>query len=318
MNTQVATNTLAQAPDKTDKATSTASGNTALPVMQEPKEKSARAAALRQALKAWSARISLIVLCLIVLLAIFAPVLGTTDPVQLNPSQRLKDMSAAHWLGTDSFGRDVYSRLAYGARVSLIVGAGTVLISVTLGLLIGVIAGYFRWADAIIMRIMDGLMAIPGILLAIALVALSGATLMTVLIAISVPEIPRVVRMVRSVILGVRSESYVEAATTLGTRLPAMVWRHMLPNTMAPLLVQGTYIFASAIMTEAVLSFLGAGIPPETPSWGNMMADGRVFFLLKPELILFPGLLVSLTVLSVNMLGDALRDSLDPRMAKRL
>lgn len=286
--------------------------------MEASRDGASRLAAIRQTLRAWPARIALVVLSLIVLVAVFAPWLGTTDPVQLNPAQRLQGISAAHWLGTDSFGRDVYSRIAYGARVSLIVGVGTVVISVFFGLIIGVIAGYFRWADAIIMRVMDGLMAIPGILLAIALVALSGATLTTVLIAISVPEIPRVVRMVRSVILGVRNESYVEAATCLGTPLPAMVWRHMLPSTLAPLLVQGTYIFAAAIMTESVLSFLGAGIPPEIPSWGNMMADGRVFFLIKPELILYPGLLVSLTVLSVNVLGDALRDGLDPRMAKRL
>ena len=279
---------------------------------------SAGPSAFKRLLKTWPVRISLLILLAIVAMAVFAPWLGTVDPVQLDPSQRLRGVSAEHWLGTDGFGRDVYSRVVYGARVSLVVGAGVVLISVTLGLIIGIAAGYFRLADAIIMRVMDGMMAIPGILLAIALVALSGATLATVLIAISVPEIPRVVRMVRSVILGVRNESYVEAATSLGTRLPAMVWRHMMPNTLAPLLVQGTYIFASAIMTEAVLSFLGAGIPPETPSWGNLMADGRTFFLLMPGIILYPGVLVSLTVLSVNMLGDALRDGLDPRMAKRL
>ncbi|MBO9644005.1 MAG: ABC transporter permease [Pseudacidovorax sp.] len=273
---------------------------------------------LRRLLQSWPARLSLAALCVIVLMAFLAPWLGTVDPVQLDPAQRLRGSSAAHWLGTDSFGRDVYSRLVYGARVSLAVGAGVVAISVTIGMALGIVAGYFRWADALVMRVMDGLMAIPGILLAIALVALSGATLSTVLIAISVPEIPRVVRMVRSVILGVRNESYVEAAMSLGTGLPAMVWRHMMPSTLAPLLVQGTYIFASAIMTEAVLSFLGAGIPPETPSWGNLMADGRTFFLLMPGIILYPGLLVSATVLSVNMLGDALRDGLDPRMAKRL
>ncbi|MBY6005232.1 ABC transporter permease [Salipiger bermudensis] len=273
---------------------------------------------IRAILSSWPARISAAVVVLIVAMAILAPFLGTVDPVQLDPSQRLQGSSAAHWLGTDSYGRDVYSRVVYGARISLAVGAGTVVIAVAAGIFFGVLTGYFRWADIIVMRFMDGLMAIPGILLAIALVAISGATLTTVLIAISIPEIPRVARMVRSVIMGVRSEPYVEAASVLGTGALKMVWRHMLPNTVAPLLVQGTYIFASAIMTESILSFLGAGVPPETPSWGNMMADGRVYFLVKPELILYPGVMVSLTVLSVNMLGDVLRDRLDPRMAKRL
>lgn len=267
---------------------------------------------------AWPVRLSSGVLALVVLAAILAPWIATGDPVSLDPSQRLKGISALHWLGTDSFGRDVYSRIVYGARVSLLVGAGTVVVSVVFGLFFGVVAGFFRWLDPLVMRFMDGLMAIPGILLAIALVAISGATLGTVLVAIAVPEIPRVVRMVRSVILGVRTEPYVEAATCLGTRLLPMVWRHMLPSTLAPLLVQGTYIFASAILTESILSFLGAGVPPETPSWGNMMADGRTYFLLMPQLILFPGVMVSIVVLAVNMLGDALRDGLDPRMAKRL
>ncbi|MFC3058861.1 ABC transporter permease [Paenirhodobacter populi] len=273
---------------------------------------------LRDVLSSWPARISAIVLLLIVLMAVFAPFLGTGNPVTINPALRLQGSSAEHWLGTDSYGRDVYSRIVYGARISLAVGAGTVIVSLVLGIFFGVLTGYFKWADIIVMRFMDGLMAIPGILLAIALVAISGATLTTVLIAIAVPEIPRVARMVRSVILGVRNEPYVEAASILGTGVWKMVWRHMLPNTVAPLIVQGTYIFASAIMTESILSFLGAGVPPETPSWGNMMADGRTFFLLKPELILYPGVMVSLTVLSVNMLGDVLRDRLDPRMAKRL
>ncbi|WP_261395680.1 ABC transporter permease [Salipiger bermudensis] len=289
-----------------------------LPDMAEARNDSGVAAMIRAILSSWPARISAAVVVLIVAMAILAPFLGTVDPVQLDPSQRLQGSSAAHWLGTDSYGRDVYSRVVYGARISLAVGAGTVVIAVAAGIFFGVLTGYFRWADIIVMRFMDGLMAIPGILLAIALVAISGATLTTVLIAISIPEIPRVARMVRSVIMGVRSEPYVEAASVLGTGALKMVWRHMLPNTVAPLLVQGTYIFASAIMTESILSFLGAGVPPETPSWGNMMADGRVYFLVKPELILYPGVMVSLTVLSVNMLGDVLRDRLDPRMAKRL
>ncbi|QEI04455.1 ABC transporter permease [Pigmentiphaga aceris] len=275
-------------------------------------------AQLKQTLRGWPVIAAITMIVVLVLMAIFAPLLGTSDPALIDASQRLKPISAAHWLGTDAFGRDVYSRVLYGARISLVVGLGTVAIALSLGLVIGVVAGYFRWADAIIMRVMDGLMAIPGILLAIALVSLSGASLMTVLVAISIPEIPRVVRMVRSVMLSVRTESFVEAATILGTRVPLVMWRHMMPSTLAPLIVQGTYIFASAILTEAILSFLGAGIPPETPSWGNAMAEGRVYFMLLPGLVLYPGVLVSLTVLSVNVLGDALRDALDPRMAKRV
>ncbi|MEI4488805.1 ABC transporter permease [Frigidibacter sp. MR17.14] len=289
-----------------------------LPDMEEARNATGLRALVAGILSTWPARVSAVVLGLIVLMAILAPLLGTVDPVKLDPSIRLQGSTAAHWLGTDSFGRDMYSRIVYGARVSLAVGAGTAVIALALGILFGVLTGYFAWADIVIMRFMDGLMAIPGILLAIALVAFSGATITTVLIAIAIPEVPRVARMVRSVILGVRNEPYVEAASVLGTGTMQMIWRHLLPNTVAPLIVQGTYIFASAIMTESILSFLGAGVPPETPSWGNMMADGRTFFLLKPELILYPGVMVSLTVLSVNMLGDVLRDRLDPRMAKRL
>ncbi|WP_261398209.1 ABC transporter permease [Maritimibacter alkaliphilus] len=289
-----------------------------LPDMEEAQNASGFGQLIRGILSTWPARISAVVLLLIILMAVFAPYLGTVDPVRLDPSQRLQGSTAAHWLGTDSFGRDLYSRVVYGARISLAVGAGTVVVALLAGVFFGVLTGYFRWADIVIMRFMDGLMAIPGILLAIALVAISGATLTTVLIAISIPEVPRVARMVRSVIMGVRNEPYVEAASVLGTSTIKMITRHMLPNTIAPLIVQGTYIFASAIMTESILSFLGAGVPPETPSWGNMMADGRLYFLVKPELILYPGVMVSLTVLSVNMLGDVLRDRLDPRMAKRI
>jgi peptide/nickel transport system permease protein len=257
-------------------------------------------------------------LCAVVFVAFGAPLLGTTDPIAIDPGQRLRLPSGQHWLGTDAYGRDVYSRVMYGSRISLVVGLGASLMGVAVGLLIGVIAGYIRVADAIIMRVMDGLMAIPSILLAIALVSLSGASLITVLVAITIPEIPRVVRLVRGVILTVRSEPYVEAAISLGTRLPTLLLRHMVPNTVAPLIVQGTYIFASAILTEAILSFLGAGLPPENSSWGNIMAEGRMFFQVRPGLILYPGIFLSLTVLSVNVLGDTMRDALDPRMARRL
>ncbi|HHU94031.1 MAG TPA: ABC transporter permease [Alcaligenaceae bacterium] len=259
-----------------------------------------------------------VVITALVIIAIFAPWLTQYDPTSIDPSYRLKSSTAEHWLGTDAYGRDVFTRVLYGARVSLIVGAGVALLSVSLGLVIGLFSGYFRWVDAIVMRIMDGLMAIPGVLLAIALVSLSGASLTTVLIAITIPEIPRVVRLVRSVILSVRNEAYVEAAISLGTPTLTIMRNHLLPNTLAPLVVQGTYVFASAIITEAILSFLGAGVPPEISSWGNVMAEGRSYFQLLPGLVLYPGILLSLMVLSVNVLGDALRDALDPRMTKRM
>ncbi|MHC8943966.1 peptide/nickel transport system permease protein [Advenella incenata] len=272
---------------------------------------------LRAALGSIPVLIAFVMFVLIIIVAVCAPLLGTVDPVAINPAERLAKVSSAHWLGTDAFGRDTYSRALYGARVSLIVGIGATVMSLIAGLFIGVIAGYFRFADGIIMRVMDGIMAIPGILLAIALVSLTGGSLVTVLVAITIPEIPRVVRLVRGVILSVRAEPYVEAAVSLGTRVRTILWRHMIPNTIAPLIVQGTYIFAAAILTEATLSFLGAGLPPEIPSWGNMMSEGRMYFRLLPGLILYPGILLALTLLCVNILGDVLRDVLDPRMAKK-
>lgn len=273
---------------------------------------------IRQGLKSWPVMLALVVLAAIVFIALFAPLLGTVDPTLLNPGARLKQPFTDYLLGTDAFGRDVWSRVAYGARISLIAGLGAAVVSVAIGLVIGVIAGWFRSLDGPIMRTMDAIMAIPGILLAIALVSVTGASITTVLVAITIPEIPRVVRLVRGQILSVRGEPYVEAALALGTPLPLLLWRHMVPSTIAPLTVQGTYVFASAMLTEAILSFLGAGIPPEIASWGNIMSEGRMYFRMLPGLILFPGLFLSLTVLSVNILGDALRDALDPKMVRRI
>jgi peptide/nickel transport system permease protein len=250
--------------------------------------------------------------------AILAPLLWTVDPTTLTPTQRMRPPSDAHWLGTDHLGRDVWSRLVYGARVSLTVGVAVATLSVLIGLAIGLVAGYFRWLDAIVMRVMDGLMAIPGILLAIAMVSLSGASTLTVILAIMIPEIPRVVRLVRAVVLSVREEPYVEAAISVGTPLPLILIRHVLPNCIPPLIVQATYIAASAMLTEAILSFLGAGTPPIIPSWGNMIAEGRLLFQIAPWPILFPGIALSLTILAVNVLGDGLRDRLDPKIAKRV
>ncbi len=277
-----------------------------------------------------------ILVLLICLMAFLAPALGTRDPNAISTSNRLKEpgfegimkvytdegrikVPVHYRLGSDSLGRDLYSRVIYGARVSLIVGVTVAAISIAIGMVGGLVAGYFRFLDGIIMRIMDGLMAIPAILLAIAVVSVFNAGLTSVIIAIVVPEVPRVVRLVRSIVLSIREEPYVEAAITAGTKTHLLLIRHVLPNTVAPLIVQGTFIVASAIIVEAILSFLGLGIPAdEVPTWGNIMGVARENFQLHPYQILYPGVLLAITVLSVNMLGDGLRDTLDPRFAKRV
>lgn len=259
-----------------------------------------------------------VILGAIVFAAVFAPFMGTRDPTAISPLMRLRPPSDAAWLGTDQFGRDIWSRLVYGARVSVIVGLAVAALSIGIGLVIGLVAGYIRWLDAIVMRVMDGLMAIPGILLAIALVSVSGASLFTVIVAIMVPEIPRVVRLVRSVVLSVREEPYVEAAISVGTKLPLILIRHILPNCIPPLIVQATYVCASAMLTEAILSFLGAGTPPIIPSWGNMVAEARLLFQIAPWNLLYPGIALAVTILAVNILGDGLRDRLDPKLARRM
>ena len=273
-----------------------------------------------------------VVLVVMLLTALLAPFLGTIDPSNIDPIYRNKvpgtermlrlddgsEVPITHWMGTDMLGRDVYSRVIYGSQISLVVGLAVAILSIAVGLTIGLVSGYIRWLDGIVMRIMDGLMAIPGILLAIALMSLFNAGLGTVIFAIFIPEIPRVVRLVRSIVLSIREEPYVEAAISVGTSVPLILIRHVLPNTIAPLIVQGTYICASAILVEAILSFLGVGIPPEIPTWGNIMAEGRMLFRVFPHNLLYPGIFLTFTILAVNVLGDGLRDTLDPRMAKRL
>ncbi|MCB1545239.1 MAG: ABC transporter permease [Rhodoblastus sp.] len=273
-----------------------------------------------------------VILGILALIAILAPWLGTIDPALLDPTQRnklpgfvgqitLADGTKAPFtfhMGTDNLGRDIYSRVVYGARISLIIGAMVAMVATGLGLAIGMVAGYVRWSDGIIMRFMDGLMAIPPILLAIALVSLSRAGLTAVIVAIAIPEIPRVVRLVRSIVLSIREEPYVEAAVTAGTPTPILLFRHVLPNCIAPLIVQATFVAASAILVESILSFLGVGIPPEVPSWGNIMSAGRQYFRIFPHNMLYPGVCIAVTVLCVNVLGDALRDRLDPKLRKRV
>lgn len=224
---------------------------------------------------------------------------------------------SANLLGRDAQGRDLFTRVIYGGRVSLFFGASVTIAAVAIGVLLAMIAGYHRYLDLVIMRIMDGVMAMPGLLLALSIVAVVGPGLLTILIAITIPEIPRVVRLVRSVVLSAAEEPYVEAARSLGSSRQKILLRHLLPNAVSPLVVLGSYICASAILTEAVLSFLGVGISSTTASWGNIMSDGRIYFQIAPRLIFWPALFLSLTILSVNMIGDVLRDRLDPRLSRR-
>ena len=299
---------------------------------------SVESATVQVQLSAWqrvrrntSVRIGGTVMLLLVLVSLAAPWLGTVDPSLFDPASRdllpgktgeittLEGEQLAHRfiMGSDSFGRDIYSRVIYGTQVSLIVGLFTAVVALAFGIVMGLMAGFLRWLDGPLMRVMDGVMAIPAILIAIALVAMWRGSLTTVVIAIAIPEIPRVVRLVRSLVLTIREEPYVEAAISLGTPTWRIMLRHILPNTVAPLVVQATFICAAGILTEAALSFLGVGLPPDIPTWGNVMAEGRTQFNEYPHNIFFPGIFLAVTVLAVNILGDGLRDTLDPKMAKR-
>jgi peptide/nickel transport system permease protein len=287
---------------------------------------------LKNVLNNWSVRIGGAALIFLVLVSVAAPWLGTVDPTLFDAASRdlrpgepgeittLEGATIQHTflMGSDSFGRDIYSRVLYGTRVSLLVGLCSALVALGFGVVCGLCAGYIRWLDGLLMRVMDGIMAIPAILIAIAVVALWRGSLSTVIVAIAIPEIPRVTRLVRALVLTIREEPYVEAAVSLGTPAAKIMFGHILPNTIAPLLVQGTYICAFAILLEAILSFLGVGLPPDIPTWGNIMAEGRVQFVAYPHNVFFPGVFLAVTVLAVNMLGDGLRDTLDPRMAKRV
>lgn len=271
------------------------------------------------------------VLVLLALMAVAAPWLGTIDPTAIDPASgnllpgaegefnSLAGDTFQHFflMGSDSLGRDIWSRVVYGARVSMTVGIAVAVLALLGGIIVGLAAGYFRRLDGVLMRLMDGLMAIPGILFAITLVAAWRASVWTIVVAIAVPEIPRVARLLRSVVLTIREEPYVEAAIALDTPPLKVLTRHILPNAIAPLIVQGTYICASAILVEAILSFLGVGMPVDIPTWGNIMAEGRIQFTQFPHNVLVPGAFLALTVLAVNILGDGLRDTLDPKFSKR-
>lgn len=258
--------------------------------------------------------IGLFILVLAVILAAFAPFIATDAPKELFTEPRLQAPSREAYFGTDSVGRDVFSRTIYGSRLSLGIGASVTILTLIGGVVIGITAGYYKLADNVVMRFMDGLMAFPSFLLAIALVALLGASFQNVVLALSVVETPRVVRIVRGSVLSLRERQYVEGALAVGARPLRILAKHIFPNLVAPLTVQATYVFALAILVEAGLSFLGAGVPPDVPSWGNMMGDANLLKQLAPWMIFFPGLFLSLTVLGANLLGDGLRDTLDPRL----
>ncbi|HWU61639.1 MAG TPA: ABC transporter permease [Ensifer sp.] len=273
-------------------------------------------AAMRSARPGLAVSLSLLALTVVILMAIFGPlVLGSGNG--LNPLMRLKPPSALAWFGTDNLGRDVFVRTISGARNSVMVGLSTAVVVLLIGGTLGVLAGYFKWVDRIVMRFADGLMAIPGILLAIALVSVLGGGLITIIIAISVPEIPRTARLMRSVVLSIRELPFITAAVSVGSSTPKILLRHVVPNAIGMLSVQATYVCAAAILSEAALSFLGVGTPPDVPSWGNVIASGKEYFRLAPWIIAFPGVILSIMVLSINIIGDRLRDRFDPRLAAR-
>jgi peptide/nickel transport system permease protein len=251
-------------------------------------------------------------LAVMIAVAVLSPYLANADPRALSPGSRLLAPSASHWFGTDQLGRDLFARVIWGARVSLFVGIAVAVLSSVVGTAVGMLSASSRRLDAVVMRVMDGVMSIPAILLAIALMAVAGGSVLNVIVAVTVVEIPRVARLIRGIVLSLREQPYVEAAVAAGTSRPMIVIRHLLPGIVAPLTVQATFIWATAMILEAALSFIGAGTPPSTPSWGNILADARALWQLRPTLIFFPASFLFVTLLAVNMLGDGLRDILDP------
>ena len=256
------------------------------------------------------------IVSLMVLVSLLAPVLWTSSPTDIAPADRLDGPSSAHWFGTDHLGRDVYSRTIFGSRVSLIVAAVSGVISISAGAVVGLVVGYSKRADSVLMRVMDGLMAIPSILLAMALMALLGGSVQNVIIAISVTQTPIAARILRSAVLTVREQMYVDAARVIGASDLRIMARHVLPNTLAPLIVQGTFIAAAAVLIEAYLSFLGAGTPVDVTSWGQIMSEAQLYLTIAEWIMIFPGVFLTLTVLGISLAGDGLRDILDPRLRR--
>lgn len=259
-----------------------------------------------------------VLLLSVILIALVGPIIYTVDPNAISPLRRLKPPSSLYWFGTDALGRDLLARVIAGGRVSLLVGVAVSMLSLAGGILLGLVSGFFRSVDAIMSRVLEAFMAVPAVLLAIALMALTTASVGNVIIALTISEIPRVTRLMRSVVFTLRGQPFVEAAIASGAPIHHVLFRHILPNTLAPLIVQGTFICGSAIIVESILSFIGAGTPSSIPTWGNIIADGRTFFQIYPHMIFFPAVFLSITVLSINLIGDGLRDYLDPRMARNM
>ena len=255
-------------------------------------------------------------LFIILMTAILAPVLATHDPGAVRPEVRLSPPGPVHYFGTDNFGRDLYSRTVFGARVSLLVGGSVALLSGLAGVVFGLLAGYYRRVDTPLMRVMDSLMAFPGIVLAVGIMAAMGAHVANVIVALSVVYTPRVVRVVRSVVLTIVNMQYIEAARTIGLADRRILFRHILPNCISPLIVQGTFIFSEAVLGEAALSFLGVGTPPYIPSWGIILGEARLYIRPAPWMMILPGLALTITVLGLNLMGDGIRDWLDPRLRR--
>ena len=269
---------------------------------------------VRAFLRRRSAVLGAVLVVINVLIAFGATPIAGVDPQALDVKARLAPPTGQHWFGTDHVGRDAWSRVIYGARLSMIVGGSVVVLSFVGGVLFGVLGGYFRRLDNVLMRVMDGLMAFPGIILAIAMMASLGPSVLNVIVALGVVYVPRVARIVRGSVLVIRETPYVEAARALGIGDGRIIARHVLPNCMSPVIVQGTFIFAAAVLGEAALSFLGVGVPPQIPSWGNVLAEGRSYLQQAPWLTLFPGAAIMASILGLNLFGDGLRDLLDPKL----
>ena len=269
---------------------------------------------LRQLRRRRVALLGMVLVALNVLVAVLAPAIGRWEPQRLDVQARLAPPTATHWMGTDDVGRDVWSRVVHGTRLSMLVGGAVVALSFVGGIVFGLLGGYYRPLDNVLMRIMDGFMAFPGIILAIAMMASLGPSVVNVIVALGVVYVPRVARIVRGSVLVIRETPYVEAALALGAPDLTVLWRHVLPNCLSPVIVQGTFIFAAAVLGEAALSFLGVGVPPQIPSWGNVLAEGRLYLQQAPWLTLFPGGAIMGCILGLNLFGDGLRDLLDPKM----